>query len=34
MYLKDQMYLTDQSADVNWEEIKKCKVDLEKYYEK
>ena len=34
IYLKDQMYLTDQSADVHWEEIRKCKVDLQKHYEK
>ena len=34
MYLKDQMYLTDQSADVNWEEIKECKVDLQKHFGK
>lgn len=31
-YFKDSLYLSDNSDDVKWEEIDKCKGDLEKFY--
>lgn len=34
LYLKDMYYLSDKSADVSFENIEKCKTDLEKFKEK
>ena len=34
VYLKDQFYLSDKSADVNFADFEKCKDDLDKFNEK